>query len=257
MRRVVAIADTHCGHPTGLTAPDWQWPTAGPTEERSRLAEIQNETWQHYLDIIEKESPVDGLIHAGDCIDGRTTGRLLITHDREEQCAMAAEAINAWNAPRVVMVPGTRRHTGDLEKWERLIAIELNADIASRQFIDVDGLMFGVRHKVGRSSIPHGKATPLARAAVWNELLAARGKEPRAQIHLRAHVHYHSAYIDGPNWMAMTLPALQCSTEYGAEECDGEVHWGVVVFDVEDGRLLDWRAHLVEVKADQPEVVTL
>jgi hypothetical protein len=253
MKRVACIADLHCGHPSGLTPPVWQF-KAGQSPERDALSTYQDESWKHYTKAIKKAGHIDALFVLGDCIDGRETGRQLVSEDREDQCEIAKECIRAWNAPSVVMVYGTRRHTGDIERWESLIAKSLDADIGSREFVEIEGVVFKLRHKIGRSGIPYGRGTAPAKAAVWNELRAARGKDVKAQVHLFAHCHYFW-YTGGAQWLAMTLPALQGESEYGAEEIDDDVDFGVVWFDVEDGSY-DWDRDISVIQLDK-EVIQL
>jgi hypothetical protein len=238
----------HCGHPTGLTPPAWQF-RLGQTDERDLLSAYQSSSWLRYERAKKAAGKADALLVLGDCIDGRETGRQLVSEDREDQCEMAKECIRIWKAPSIVMVYGTRRHTGDTERWEALIAKDLGADIGSREFVEIEGVMFKLRHKVGRSSIPHGGWTSLAKSAVWNELRAARGKDVRAHVNLFAHRHQYS-YAGGPNWLSMGLPGLQGSSEYGAEEIDDDVDFGIVWFDVEDGQY-DWTAEIAVIEQAQ------
>lgn len=253
MKRIGCIADMHCGHPTGLTPPAWQF-REGASPERDLLAEYQAAAWKRYEKAVKKAGEVDALFVLGDCIDGRETGRQLVSDDREDQCEIAKECIKQWNAPHVVMVYGTRRHTGDTERWEAQIAKDLTADIGSREFVQVEGVTFKLRHKVGRSGIPYGRGTASARSAVWGELRAARGKDAAAQVHLFAHVHYF--WVDAcAAWTAMTLPALQGSSEYGAEEMDDDVDFGVVWFDV-NGTEYDWHRDICKIETGQ-EVIQL
>jgi hypothetical protein len=246
MKRVAVIADLHCGHPAGLTPPAWQF-RLGSIPERDLLSEYQAASWKRYEKAVKKAGDVDALFVLGDCIDGRETGRHLVSEDREDQCELAKECIRLWKAPRTVMVYGTRRHTGDLERWESQIAKDLKADIGSREFVQIEGVTFKLRHKMGRSSIPHGRGTPLAKAAVWNELRAARGKDVAAQVQLFAHGHYYW-YTGGAQWVAMMVPGLQGASEYGAEEVDDDVDFGVVWFDV-DGTSYDWHAEIAKVES--------
>lgn len=255
MKRVACIADLHCGHPTGLTPEAWHFRQGGGPD-RDSLADYQAESWARYVDIVAAVQPVDVLLVAGDCIDGRETGRHLVSEDRDDQCEIAKECIKLWGAEDIIMVYGTRRHTGKLEKLETSIANDLGATILSRAFVQIEDVMFKLRHKVGRSTIPHGRGTAIARAAMWNELRAARGKDPKAQVHLFAHTHYHF-YVGGPDWIAMTLPSLQGATEYGQEEIDDDVDWGVAYFDVEGGSY-DWNNdHIYQIEASKPEVIHL
>jgi len=253
LKKIAVVSELHCGHPKGLTPPEWWWKTSGgPDDYHERCGEVQAEMWQRYREIIKAESPIDVLAVGGDTIHGRTGDEPMITLDREEQSEMAISCLRQWRAKSVVMVRGTPYHTGSLEKYERRIAKEFDAEIAGKLFFHAKGtrVPFFMKHKVGRSRIPHGKATPVVRQAVWNQLLAAREREPRARVYLFGHVHYHLTYSE-PGWVAMTLPALCCRTEFSDEQSEGESHWGIVIFEVE-GDQFDWHSHIVEIVSDVP-----
>jgi len=204
------------------------------------------------------------VIIAGDCIDGKgkkSGSREQLTTDRHEQVEMAREAINEIQAGRIVITYGTPYHSGSDEKWEKVLAEELANDrgqrlgakgcdvrISAQETVDVNGLIFDVKHKVGRSSIPHGKFTPLARTKIWDRIWAEVGQRPAADVILRGHVHYH-CHCGTPEYLAMTLPALKgLGDEFGAEQCDDIIHFGLVWFDVKSkddwcwqNSLLKWR----------------
>lgn len=256
MKRLAIGADLHGGHANATTAPPWQWPTVGGTEARNRAGEIQLESYERLCDIVEAEKPFDAVILAGDMIHGRMPDALMTAIDRDEQVKQAAAIINLFGADEVLLVAGTPRHTGDLERWERVLAATVDAKFGLRVFFEIEGVRFVVRHKVGRSRIPHGKATPLMRQAVWNELNAAREKEPKADVLLFGHTHYHLV-VETPEWTAMTLPALCCRTEFSDTQAEGDAHWGLVVMDVEDGCVVDRRSHTMTIRSDVPEVIYL
>ena len=254
MKRAVAIADRHSGHPTGLCPPAWQF-KRGQSEERDRIAEYQEESWQRYADIRKKIGPADVLFDLGDQIDGRETGRHLVSEDREDQGEMSKECLKIWKPKKTVMVYGTPRHSGKLEKWESIIAKSVGAEIASREFINVDKVSFKLRHKISRSSLPHLRGTALLREALKNEISAARGKDPLAKVLLFAHTHYFS-YAGNAEQLAMTLPSLQGESEYGAMEVDDDVNWGVVWFEV-DGDQYDWHREIITLETSKPKVIQL
>lgn len=248
------IADLHCGHPTGLTPPEWQF-RLGAGGIRDRYAQYQKESWEAYCGMIERSGPVDVLFALADLMDGRDTGRHLVTEDRSDQVLMAAQCIERWNAKEIVMVYGTRRHTGGSDKWEEDVARECGATILSRRFVTVENVTFKLRHKTGRSRVPYGRSTVPSRDAIWGELRAARGKDPHVDVYLFAHTHYF-VYQGGPHWLCMTCPALQGSTEFGVEEIDDDVDFGVLWFDVEAGTF-DWGSEIVTIEAGKPEVLQL
>jgi hypothetical protein len=111
---------------------------------------------------------------------------------------------------KIVSVYGTPYHTttnGD--EWENIIAHRAGFDkIGSHEWIDVNGCIFDLKHHIGSSSVPHGRHTQSAKQHLWNLLWAEKGLQPKANVILRGHVHYHQ-YCGGTDWVAITSPALQ------------------------------------------------
>ena len=146
---------------------------------------------------------------------------------------------------KAYLTRGTRYHVGDSEDWEDTLAREIGAPIENRLFLELDGVTFDCRHKVGSSSVPYGRCTALAKVHTWAQLWAQEfgGHPAPAGVFLRSHVHYHQ-FIGGRNWLAMTLPALQAlGSDYGTRDCEGIVHWGWVTFQVAKGKFT-WESHV-------------
>jgi hypothetical protein len=238
-KRVVVIADPHCGHLFGLTPPGW-WASDETTSERlSKASAFQRELWDFYVTEIEKLKPIDILVANGDAIEGKgdkTGARELITADRIEQIKMVTEAINLTEAKAVRACYGTAFHCGRDEDFEALLPKYLDCQdvkVAGHLFLDVNGCNFDIKHKVGRSAIPHGRATPLMRAELWNSLWAMRDRQPQADVIIRSHVHYYGRWQDD-ECIAISTPALQYNTIFGIRECEGIVNVGFVCIDVDD-----------------------
>jgi len=243
-----------------LTPPSWQWPVRGEALGRVPWGKVQHELWREYVRIVEAIGPpIDVLIANGDLIDGRgeaTGGTELVTTNRLAQVEMAAEALSVWEARRVILIYGTAYHTGKYEDLERLIAESLGGVIDGHAFVQIEGVTFDVKHRVGSSSIPHGRGTPLARERLWNVLWAERGEQPRADVLLRSHVHYFT-YIGENGWLAMILPALQAAgTKYGGRQKSNTVDWGLVEFEV-DGGDYRWKAHVKRVRANRRQTIVI
>jgi len=242
MKRILVISDLHCGHETGLTHPDFQYAyrnslSSDLAKRKRKFAEIQRQVWDWYTSTIESLKPIDILFDMGDNIEGpaeKSSGTELITSDLNEQCTMAEMAIDSVKADKIFMVYGTYYHVSRYQDCEDTIADMVGADkIGSREFIDVNGVVFDLKHQIGRSSIPHGQGTLLAKEKLWNTLWAHDDLQPYAHIVLRGHIHFYS-YVGRDDWLAMSLPALQWSSKYGARVAQGKVGLGMVKFDVED-----------------------
>jgi len=259
VKRVVALGDFHCGHLAGLTPPEFQG--AFPhIPYYGKFVELQAECWNWYAATLASLQPIDILILNGDAIDGsgaKSGGTELITPDRRVQAEMAIECAREAKAGKIAMTFGTGYHTGNEEDWEVIIAKELGASIGSHEWIDVNGLVFDVKHHLGSSAVPHGRHTAVARDRLWNILWAERDEQPRASVFLRSHVHYHG-YAGGVGWLAMTLPALQAAaTKYGARRCSGTVDFGLVHFDVDTTGNYQWQLHVAELPAQKARAFKL
>lgn len=245
--RVVVISDLHCGHRSGLTHPTWQYAEDGDPA-RNKFAEVQRVMWDWYVNQMDSLQPIDRLVVNGDALDGkswRSGGTELITSDRRTQVEMAAVAIRG-RAKRTAVVKGTKYHVGDEEDWEEVLADRVGADhCGAHEWIEAQGVVIDFKHQVSGSVIPHGRHTALARAHLWNQLWAERQMQPKAQIIVRSHVHYH-VFNGGAGWVAMTTPALQGWTKFGSLEVEGTNDIGLVVIDVKKGKW-SWETRILDM----------
>jgi hypothetical protein len=239
MKRVLVISDLHCGHVVGLTPCEWQ-------QSDSPYYDQQRECWDFYRQQVKQLGPFDVVVVNGDAIDGkghRSGASELITADRMEQSRMATAAIRQAvnDTTKIYMTYGTGYHTGNGEDWEDVIATMVGADsIESHTWLDIEGVVFDIKHHIGASGIPHGRYTAAARADVWNALWAERSQQPRCDVLIRSHVHYFGFSGDG-NRLRITTPALQGhGSKFGARRCEGLVDYGFLVFDCEDGDYEFW-----------------
>lgn len=245
--------------------PSWQWSTASEDPTQSKWAYIQEELWAAYKRLASEFKKPDLLIVNGDLIDGpgsRSGGTEQVTTDLQVQCTMAAECIELWEPKRVVAAYGTPYHASFAgQDWERLVMRLLGdgAEIHSHPFIEVNGVMFDVRHYGGRPQLPYTRGTTLGKQWLYNLLWAIREEQPLGRIILRAHIH-SAGYVGGyrPDWLAMFQPALQAAaTKYGGRQCNTTVDWGIVVFDVTTGGNFAWETKLISLKANETEPIRL
>jgi len=251
-KRVVILSDLHCGHVVGLTPPSWHdTPDSSADPSRIKLADFRKRSFSIYYNTIKRLKPIDILLVNADCIDGRgeISGQTeLITPDRDHQCDMAAEIIKCAGAKKIVMTYGTPYHTGKIEDYENQIAREVKAEkIGGHEWVDVNGLVFDLKHKVGSSGIPHGRMTAIAKEYLWNTLWSEREESPKSNIIVRSHVHYHN-YCGGSDWLALTTPALQGpGSKYGTRQCSGTVDFGLIHFDVNPSGSYEWQSHITRL----------
>ena len=236
-KRILVISDLHAGHEFGLCGPGWWRPDKGKT---AKTGKFERELWKFYTQAVDSLKPIDLLIVNGDAIEGKgldTGGIELITPDRHDQARMATEAIEYTEAPIIRLIYGTARHTGKEEDFESTIVDLLkpkNAKIQGHAFLRINGVNVDIKHKVGSSTIPHGRHTALARERLWNVIWnSEHERQPRADLLVRSHVHFFSQ-CGGTSWLGITTPGLCYNSTYGVRSCSGLVDVGMVVFDFDE-----------------------
>jgi hypothetical protein len=243
-KRMVVVSDFHAGHEYGLCPP-----CAHRRAASSKTGKFEDALWKFYARAIDSLKPIDILVVNGDCIEGKgesSGGVELLTPDRHDQAQIAADAIAYAEARTIRILYGTRRHVGKDEDFESVVVDKLkalkakDAKIQGHAFFRVNGCGVDVKHKVTSSAIPHGRHTAIARARLWNAMWnAEHGRQPRADILIRSHVHYFG-YAGGSSWLGVTTPALTFNSAYGIRECEGLVDVGLLAFDFEPNGQYSW-----------------
>ena len=263
-KRLVCIADLHCGHEVGLTPPDYQHSLT------RKYADIQRECWDWYVKKAKELNPVDILVVNGDMIDGRgerSGGTELITGDRNKQVAMAIECIELWKAKTIALVRGTPYHTGQYESYEDNISKHFgNCKIGNHEWATVTFgkkkiTTFDFKHYIGQSQVPYGRGTAVKRDEIWNALWAEAGMQPRAQWIVRSHVHYcesHSRWVGDKEVWAITTPALQAmGSRYGSQIMSGLVDFGLIHWDIYENGEINWKKHIAQISSQKAQELTL
>lgn len=254
-KRIVVLADMHCGHRVGLTAPEFQLPID------TRWGFIQYQLWNSYEGMINRLKPIDYVFVNGDSIDGkgnRSGGTELLTSDRKQQARIAARAILYCEAEKVIMSHGTPYHVGQEEDWEEDVAEKVNAvDLGSHTWPKVNGIVFDLKHHIAGSSVPYGKGTQIGKDRLWNLLWAEHEEQPKAQILIRSHVH--SFFFCGEDhWLGIVTPALQgLGSKFGSRKCVQHVDFGLVYFDIEEDGTYSWGWDIAKVSSQRATTLEL
>lgn len=258
MKKTIVLSDQHCGHRAGLTPPDYQW--------KGRWGEVQKELWDEHSELAVRIGPADVILLPGDLLDGKgeaSGGTEIVRMSRTEQAEMAVKCVEPWmhEDTQVVAAYGTSYHSGRSEDFEKIAVERLGGQVHSEPFIDVGGVVFGMKHFIGRSSIPHGRGTALLKDILWNEMWAIRDGQPFADVIIRGHVHhfFETTMIGagGKLIQGIIAPALQAAqTKYGGRIMSSTVDWGVVEYNVEGGEY-QWRAHIKPLKANRSKLIKI
>lgn len=261
-KRVCIISDTHCGHLAGLTPPEYWIDQADENydHKRYKLATVERELWTEFTRIIEAAKPINILIFNGDAIEGkgeRSGGTELISPDRNVQVKIACRVIESIGADTVRMTYGTASHTGQNEDWEDQVADRVGAKIGSHEWLNINGVVFDIKHKVNTSAIPHGRLTALAREVLWNRMWAMRGLQPLASVLIRSHAHYYEEIIHDGCRAAIT-PSLQgMGSKFGARMCSGTVDFGLIICDVFEDGSYEWKPKFIVGESQQARAEAL
>ena len=262
-KRVIACGDMHGGHYVGLTPPKYQSKVRGEVAYK-----CQRECFKFWESELKPLKPIHLLIHNGDATEGkgkRSGGNELIHPKRTTQANIATENIMVANPQKVVITRGTPYHVGVDEDFEDIVADNLNREgvqtiIKDHAFIDVNGTLFNVKHKIGGSSVPYSRATAISKENTWNMYWAEIGDQPRkvgSTVFLRSHVHYYG-FTGDDTFLAVILPALQAhKTTWGARQCSGVVKFGFVVFDCYEDGSVQWFAKILPIKSLRQEAIVL
>ena len=270
IRRVVFINDLHCGHDAAITPPGYGVviPSKKDFPRRHKTCQVGHAIYEWFmadLAAVRRERPITTVVVVGDVIDGRgerSGSTELLTTDRFIQCRMAKKIITATKAPNVLMTYGTAYHTGEHEDFEDYLRDLLectphikSVKLGAHEWLKENRTVFDIKHHAGGSTIPHGRATPLAREKLWNLIWADRKEQPNADVLIRAHTHYH-VYVGDRKYLSISLPALQgMGSKYGARRCSGTVDVGYTVFDTYPGGGYTWEARLADLPQQKAKVI--
>lgn len=260
---MVVVNDTHCGSYFGLTPPGYGFSQDTDDEREIAISKTTGAIWNFWENTIaalNKEKPIDILLMDGDMIEGngeKNGGVEVFYTDRMKQAEMAAKAMSIVGAKKNILVFGTPYHTGTGENFEECLSkhmiIHSMHDALDLRIYD---FIFNVRHKVNSSSVPHGRATALAKEAVWNLLKAERETGIKADFIIRAHVHYHIALSDGYQ-TCIANPCMQApGSRYGKRICSGITDIGFSVFDI-DKEGVKWDTKLFQLKYSPEQLLSL
>jgi hypothetical protein len=233
MTLVAALGDLHVGAHHGCNPPHVRDMLAMPKQNE--------EIWGHIEEL--RDMRPDVVLDTGDNIDGRGRrqgGRDIFEPDLLAQTDMAASVLKFIMSKnpdcQLFGASGTPYHIGDdCEDYDREVYKKAGAVKSGvHEWIDVDGVTFNLKHKIGNTSTPVGNR-PMKREKVWELLWNVHQNHPASDVILRGHVHAFD-YTGGVGWLGMTLPALcGLGSDYGKRQCSGEVHFGWVLFDCDKG----------------------
>jgi hypothetical protein len=250
MENLVALGDLHCGSQFGLTPPEWR--------SDGRIGKKQAVCWDFFTSEIDKIGQIDNLLVNGDVIEGRNdkSGGLELLPDLGNlgQLDIAQACIEYVKAKNVYITLGTGYHVDAKERFEKRLSKDLNksngcsSNYQITQYFKIEDVSFYARHKIGSSSVPHGRFNSLAKEREWHVIKAYEKFESAPDVCIYSHVHY---FVDeggisrGKKYKMMILPCLQDrGGTYGESQCSGIVNYGFISFKIK-GDKVTWKPHIL------------
>lgn len=258
--RVLALADLHCGHRTGLTPPAY---LSSPKLIGKEYHDRAKFCWKQFSKWVDGLRPIDRLIVNGDGIDGRgkkSAGQEQVTCDLNMQLDMFAWIIDWVGAEKTACTNGSTYHV-EYDDWERVVermAKKTHIEpIRPHIFPLINGVQFDVRHQAGgRSGVPATQGYPLSKDHINNILWKEyKGSQPKSDVILRGHVHY--AHFTGKPgiWTGFMQPALQGSSLFGEKKGSWVVDWGLLYIDVYPNKRIDWEFMVIPIEGAESKIL--
>jgi hypothetical protein len=249
-------SDYHCGSKVGLRP--------------NPRSVVQKELLKRRRDAIRWAGPPpDVLLINGDGTDGEDKrGRDTDQPNPDIQAQWVADMAYMWRAKtEYIITAGTRYHETDdgwpigerIKKYLELLCHKggqpkVKVTYRSKLNTTINGwFRLQARHKIGSSTIPHGRTTAPARSKIWGVINAALNSSRNGGVatwpHLVvfSHVHYFLVQEDAFGAVAVTPCWQALGGRYGDEQCDGHVDIGCYKLTVGakegDGWLLDKRVY--------------
>lgn len=252
MSNILILSDLHCGSRGGLTPPKFNsWVD-------DSLKEYRKNIWSWYLSAIKGR--FDLCICVGDLVDGKqfkSKGRGLLTTDIYEQIEMAEDCLKRVNAKKWVFVNGSDYHVED--DCERVLANKFNGVCENFIRFEFAGKHFNVRHKVGGTSVPYGKATQISKEMVFDAIMGDIGNcETSADIFIRGHTH-QPVYVYDPCYdkHCIIAPPVQGPSGFGQKNCTGIINPGVAYLKIDKKGGVSCQFNMVKLLMPAQKVVKL
>ena len=245
MTHGIIISDTHSGHLLGLTPPKYR-------TRREEIESLMGPFWEWWTKT--KKKSYDVMLHIGDAVEGEgrkdTQGHL--TTDINEQINIAAEVINSVNAKKHKFVFGTPYHAGTVADYESILAAKFSDEsVDTERYLEIDGVRFGIKHVVGKSSVPSGGDIALRNQQIF-DILTSDSADERCQIILRGHIHEYRE-IKSVDQIVCSCPALKLAIskydKYGRKMTGGSTHVGFIEFTVDKGRVIEFSPKIYKFRS--------
>lgn len=229
-KRLLVVADTHCGVGTGLTAPEYYDPF---------YKDINRVGWEYYANKVNELNP-DIVLCNGDLVDGpgRKDSADHITTDMGKQVKMAIrvlEEIKKVN-PKVkfIFTRGSGYHVKTDTEHEDYIAAHFEEPIKDSVKFDINGLLIHARHVTGKGGTVYSSMTSFQRSSIVTMLNDVFENKESASLYIRSHIHELNV-IRRSGFTGLTTPCMQFKGSTYGRNCTGFYDYGLSWVDIVNG----------------------
>lgn len=207
---------------------------------QSNLQKFFMKQWQDMIGRLNAIGGVDICICNGDLVEGVNKfehGLGNWTNDVGMQVDTAVRLLRMIGAKEYYGSQGSPYHTGLNTSADRLVMERLLGHFSTDFYLSVNGLRFYVRHDIGYSGVPHGRATSLNRDIINTKL--NEDIYGNVDVHLYGHTHYSQAVLNFGK-LAVNVPGWKARDEFIRRKSTGPFDCGYAVFFVNDDGSYTW-----------------
>lgn len=196
--------------------------------------------WRDMIRRLDGVGGVDICICNGDLVEGYNrfeNGLGNWTNDIDVQVNTAVRLLKMIGAKQYYGSQGSPYHTGLNASADQLVVERLGGKYSTDFYLKVNKLRFYVRHEIGYSGVPHGRATSLSRDLINTKLNSDIYGD--VDVHLYAHTHYSQAVINYGK-LGVIVPGWKARDEFIRRKSSGPFDCGYAVFFVNDDGTYTW-----------------
>lgn len=262
----IALSDLHCGSIWGLRPYQVYLPKDGTCIETGKVGTA---LYKAYEKVVARYTKPDFLLFGGDSIEGaqrKSKGEGVWSTDIAEQANVAVTLIDSFKAKKVYCVRGTDYHVNDGTNADEYVGGSVagsvprdNRTAPPDRYLDVNGCVIHISHKLGGTRVFQYRGTPPARELTMNRVMSKETETYKCNLVLRGHVHHFFLVQAGPHSVCATIPCWKARDDYSARE--NPFVWmpqiGILLIEIDSKGAFRVTPDLVEFSIQRPPMETL
>lgn len=237
MKRILAISDLHVGSNVGLALPEFE-------DDMTYIGNsVTNFLWENWIQMIDRVGKVDAVFLNGDIVEGPNkaeSGRGVWNTDIHVQAKAATQLLKMLKTDSFYCTQGSTYHTGN-PSGDRIVCDMIGGNwLESYQFINIENLLFYMRHHGDFSSNPASRTGPQQK-----ESMVARSQDTKVDVFIRSHCHSFYGSVNAYD-LSVNVPCWKGIDGYIGKKSIEKPDNGYILFEV-DGAEYDWKYNIFNV----------